>query len=250
MGSTVLFEQSDGVAHISFNRGDRHNALGKDELAGIENALASLNQDTRVLVIGSEGGRTFCAGADLSQITSGELTGDRFQAVTNQIANLPIPTLCVINGNVFGGGVELAISCDFRIGAEDIMMRIPAAAIGLCYPIDGIERLVSRLGVGTAKRLLVAAEELTASDMKALGILNWILPPSALVEGAMDVARQLAGLAPLSVRSMLKVISQIERRELDRVEAAQLSEMCANSKDLQEGLAAQRERRKPEFKGH
>jgi len=250
MGSTVLFEQSDGVAHISFNRGDRHNALGKDELTGIENALASLNQDTRVLVIGSEGGRTFCAGADLSQITSGELTGDRFQAVTNQIANLPIPTLCVINGNVFGGGVELAISCDFRIGAEDIMMRIPAAAIGLCYPIDGIERLVSRLGVGTAKRLLVAAEELTASDMKALGILNWILPPSALVEGAMDVARQLAGLAPLSVRSMLKVISQIERRELDRVEAAQLSEMCANSMDLQEGLAAQRERRKPEFKCH
>jgi len=250
MGSTVLFEQSDGVAHISFNRGDRHNALGKDELTGIENALASLNQDTRVLVIGSEGGRTFCAGADLSQITSGELTGDRFQAVTNQIANLPIPTLCVINGNVFGGGVELAISCDFRIGAEDIMMRIPAAAIGLCYPIDGIERLVSRLGVGTAKRLLVAAEELTASDMKALGILNWILPPSALVEGAMDVARQLAGLAPLSVRSMLKVISQIERRELDRVEAAQLSEMCANSIDLQEGLAAQRERREPEFKGH
>ena len=250
MGPTVLFEQSDGVAHISFNRGDRHNALGKDELTGIENALASLNQDTRVLVIGSEGGRTFCAGADLSQITSGELTGDRFQAVTNQIANLPIPTLCVINGNVFGGGVELAISCDFRIGAEDIMMRIPAAAIGLCYPIDGIERLVSRLGVGTAKRLLVAAEELTASDMKALGILNWILPPSALVEGAMDVARQLAGLAPLSVRSMLKVISQIERRELDRVEAAQLSEMCANSIDLQEGLAAQRERREPEFKGH
>jgi len=250
MESTIFFEQNDGIARLNFNRGDRHNALGKDELAGIEAALSSLDASTRVLMISSEGGRTFCAGADLAQINSGELTGDRFQAVTNQIANLPIPTLCIINGNVFGGGVELAMSCDFRMGAEDIMMRIPAAAIGLCYPIDGIERLVARLGVVTAKRLLVAAEELSAEEMRELGILNWTLPASALAEGSMDAAKQLASLAPLSVKSMLKVIDQLERGELDRVEAAQLAEMCANSKDLKEGLAAQRERRKPKFSGH
>ncbi len=108
------------------------------ELAGIESALKNLSADTRVLMIYSEGGRTFCAGADLGQISSGELTGDQFQAVTNQIADLSIPTICVANGNIFGGGVELAMSCDFRMAADDILMRVPAAAIGLCYPTDGI----------------------------------------------------------------------------------------------------------------
>ncbi len=249
MGSTVLFEQHEGIARLSFNRAERHNALGREELACIEQALKALDDDTRVLVITSESGRTFCAGADLEQINSGELTGDQFQSVTNQIAALTIPTICVINGNVFGGGVELAVSCDFRMGAEDIMMRVPAAAIGLCYPIDGIERMVARLGVVTTKRILVGAEELTAQEMKELGILNWLAPASNVLESAMDAARQIASLAPLAVQSMLKVIGQVERGELNRVEAAQLSEMCANSRDLQEGLAAKRERRQPEFHG-
>lgn len=248
MTSTILFEQHDGIARLSFNRAERHNALGKSELMGIERALASLNSETRLLVISSESGRTFCAGADLEQIGSGELTGDQFQAVTNQIAALKIPSLCVINGNVFGGGFELAMSCDFRIGADDIVMRVPAAAIGLCYPIDGIERIASRLGVNLAKRILVGAEEFSAADMKELGILNWVASPSALMDSAMDIARGMAKLAPLAMQSMLKVLKQYEQGAIDRVEAAQLSEMCANSSDLQEGLAAQRERRAPVFR--
>ena len=249
MTDTILFEQHDGVAQLCFNRGSRHNALGHVELRAIGSALDTLADDTRVLLITSEGSRTFCAGADLSELSSGVLTGDQFQAVTNRIAALPMPTLCAISGNVFGGGVELAMSCDFRIGADDIMMRIPAAAIGLCYPIDGIEKLVTRLGPGVAKRLLVAAEELNAQSMRELGLLDWLASPSTLSATARDRAEQLAGLAPLAVRSMKRIIDTCASGSHDREQARALSELCNQSADLQEGLAAVRERRPPSFKG-
>ena len=250
MTDTILFEQHDGVAQLCFNRGSRHNALGHVELRAIGAALDTLAEDTRVLMIASEGSRTFCAGADLSELSSGVLTGDQFQAVTNRIAALPIPTLCVLSGNVFGGGVELAMSCDFRIGSDDIMMRIPAAAIGLCYPIDGIEKLVNRLGPGVAKRLLVAAEELNAQQMRELGLLDWLASPSTLSATARDRAEQLAGLAPLAVRSMKDIIDRCASGALDRDYARTMSDRCSQSTDLQEGLAAARERRTPSFKGH
>jgi len=249
MSATILFEQHQGVARISFNRADKHNALGHQELAGIEAALDSLDETARVVILTSQSGRTFCAGADLQQINNGELSGERFQAMTNRIAALPIPTLCVINGNIFGGGVELAVSCDFRVAADDVMMRVPAAAIGLCYPIDGIERLVKRLGVALAKRILVAAEEFSAADMKSLGILAWTAPASELMLSASQFAEQLASQAPLAVRAMLQVIDQVEQGQLDRSEADRLVALCAGSADLKEGLLAQRERRAPQFTG-
>ena len=250
MSATICFEQVGGVARLTFNRPRQHNALGHVELAAIESALEAVDSDTRVLVIGSEGGRTFCAGADLAQISSGELSGEQFQAVTNKIAAVPVPTICAINGNVFGGGVELAVSCDFRVAADDIVMRVPAAAIGLCYPTDGIERLVNRLGVDVAKRILVGAEEFTAPEMKSLGIVSWTASPADIMRSAMDAARQIAQHGPLAVRAMLAIIKQAEGDGIDHVKAAELNEICKNSSDLQEGLAAKRERRRPVFQGH
>ena len=144
MTDTISFIQEQGVATLCFDNPARRNALGAAELDAIEAALASLSDATRVLIITSSDERIFCAGADLNQILDGSLSGDRFQTVTNQIAALSIPTVAVLTGNVFGGGAELALSCDFRLAREGISLRIPAAAIGLCYPVEGIERLTRR----------------------------------------------------------------------------------------------------------
>ena len=247
--STIVFQELNGVGRIGLNRGAQHNALGKAELAAIEAALANLSTDTRVLMIYSEGGRTFCAGADLQQISSGELTGDQFQSVTNQIADLSIPTLWVANGNIFGGGVDLAMSCDFRLAADDSLMRVPASVIGLCYPVDAIERFVTRLGVTVAKRILIGAEELTAQDMQVLGIVDWTATAANIMESAMGIAADLACKAPLAVSAMLEIIKQAERGNIDRIRAAQLTAICSQSADLQEGLTAKRERRLPVFSG-
>jgi enoyl-CoA hydratase/carnithine racemase len=249
MTSTILFEQEAGIATLRFNRPDRRNALGREELSGIQLALGALKPETRVLVITSTSGSTFCAGADLQQIRAGELDGDQFQQVTNELADLPIPTLCAINGNVFGGGCELAMSCDFRLASQDIKMRVPASAIGLCYPIEGIERFVSRLGVSVAKRILVAAEEFSAEQMLEFGIVSQLFSTDSLIRESNLMAKMLAQRAPLAVAAMLKVIRQAERGSINQQEARDLAAICSDSDDLKEGLLAQKERRPAVFKG-
>ena len=171
MSSTISFTEEQGVATLTFDNPARRNALGTAELDAIEGALGGLSAETRVLVITSSDERIFCAGADLSQIREGTLSGDRFQSVTNQIAALSIPTVAVLTGNVFGGGAELALSCDFRLAREGIVLRIPAAAIGLCYPVEGIERLTRRLGYRWPT-VLVAAETFTAEQMLSLRMID------------------------------------------------------------------------------
>jgi enoyl-CoA hydratase/carnithine racemase len=185
----------------------------------------------------------------LQQIRSGELDGDQFQQVTNELADLPIPTLCVINGNVFGGGCELAMSCDFRLASEDIVMRVPASVIGLCYPIEGIERMVNRLGVTLAKRILVAAEEFSAQQMLEFGIVSRLISEDQLIAESNLTAKMLAQRAPLAVAAMLKIIRQAERGGINVKEARELAAFCSESDDLQEGLLAQKERRAPIFRG-
>jgi len=248
VSNTISFRQQAGIATLSFDNPARRNALGGEELDTIEGALGALDATTRVLLITSSDDRIFCAGADLTQILDGSLNGDRFQSMTNQIAELSIPTIAVLTGNVFGGGAELALSCDFRLGREGIAMRIPAAAIGLCYPIQGIERLTKRLGVPLAKRLLVAAETFSADDMLTLRLVDRIVPAAQLREEAEAYARALLALAPMAVTSMLTIIRQLEVGELDQKTAADLASACAASEDVQEGILAQREKRSANFK--
>jgi len=246
--NTISFRLQEGIATLSFDNPARRNALGSQELDAIERALGALDATTRVLLITSSDDRIFCAGADLTQIRDGSLNGDRFQSVTNQIAELSVPTIAVLTGNVFGGGAELALSCDFRLGREGIAMRIPAAAIGLCYPVQGIERLTKRLGVPLAKRLLVAAETFSADDMLALSLVDRIVPAAQLREEAEAYARALVALAPMAVTSMLTIIRQLEVGEMDQKTAADLAKACAASEDVQEGILAQREKRAANFK--
>ena len=247
MSNTISFTEEQGVATLTFDNPARRNALGTAELDAIEVALGGLSAETRVLMITSSDERIFCAGADLSEIREGTLSGDRFQSVTNQIAALPVPTIAVLTGNVFGGGAELALSCDFRLARQDIVLRIPAAAIGLCYPVEGIERLTRRLGPSLARRVLVAAETFTAEQMLSLRMIDAIHPSAALPNAALDYAESLLALAPMAVTSMLEIIRQLEVGRLDRSLAESLAIACSDSEDVQEGIAAQREKRSPRF---
>lgn len=247
MSNTVSFTQEQGIATLIFDNPARRNALGTAELDAIEAALGALSAEARVLVITSSDERIFCAGADLSEIREGTLSGDRFQSVTNQIAALPVPTIAVLNGNVFGGGAELALSCDYRLAREGIILRIPAAAIGLCYPVEGIERLTRRLGPSLARRVLVAAETFTAEQMLSLRMIDAIHSGAALPDAAQEFAASLLALAPMAVTNMLEIIRQLEAGELNRSHAESLARACSDSEDVKEGIAAQREKRSPRF---
>ncbi len=251
MTDTILYSREGHVGRLVLNSPERHNAIGQEQVLEIRRRLTSVSADeqVRVLVLTGAGDKTFCAGASLEQLSAGVFSSDDFQSMTSQLAGLAIPTVCALNGNVFGAGVELALSCDFRIGIEGSRMRVPAAAIGICYPPSGIERILEVLGVNTARRILLAAEEFDAQTMLATGFLNHLVLPGRLDEESSQLARRVAGLSPLAVRSMKEMMRQSISGNIDPAQAQRLLDLCSNSEDLQEGLAAQREKRAARFKG-
>ena len=239
------------IARITLDRPDRHNAIEASDVAQIKAFLEDVDKsrDVRVLVLTGAGETTFCSGASLSQMQSGEMSGAIFESMTDQLAELRVPTVCALNGNVYGGGAELALCCDFRVGVEGMRLSVPAARLGVCYPVGGLTRYIERLGLATANRILLAAEELEAGELLRVGFLSQCVARSNFTVAVSGLADRLADLAPLAVQGMKRILLDAARGSLDRAEAGRIIERCEQSSDFQEGLRAWREKRSPEFTG-
>lgn len=249
--SAIRYQRSGHVARLTIDDAERHNVLTADALGRITECLRELerNPDARVLILTGAGEQTFCAGLSLPEIQAGKLNEPMFEAVADRLAALPLPKIAALNGSAYGGGVELGLCCDFRIGVQGMRARVPAASIGLCYPPSGIRRYVSRLGPNAAKRLLVAAETLDSAELLRIGYLQEVCQPDELADRARALAEHLAGLAPLSVRAMLQVCDGLAEGRLNDEQATAWAERCNASEDLREGLKAVLEKRPPAFRG-
>jgi len=239
------------VARLVLDHPERHNALTRE---GLEQFHAHLEQiekaaGLRVLVLTGAGDRTFCSGASLDQVQAGAVDGESFQAVADRLAALPLPKLAAMNGSAYGGGAELGLCCDFRFGVEGMQLRVPAASFGLCYPPAGIQRYVSRLGVDSAKRILVAAETFATPELLRIGYLHRVCSRAELSAAVDAWVLQLSSLAPLAVRAMLAICNDAADGSLDAREARQWVLRCGSSSDLREGLQAVLEKREPDFSG-
>jgi enoyl-CoA hydratase/carnithine racemase len=251
MIETIEYSTQGHVAKIMLNNVATHNALGENELLALQQCFGLVEEDKniRVLIITNHGQKTFCAGAALNQLSTGKISPNSFQDTTDKLAAIRVPSICAINGNVYGGGVELALSCDFRVGIHGSHMRVPAAKLGLCYPINGINRYVERLGVSLSKRILMAAEQFEADELLHVGFLDHLVDASEIMKKTQELADSIALLAPLAVQSMKQLLQQAAEGGIDPDYAEELSKLCAESEDLKEGFAAHREKRAPNFIG-
>jgi len=239
------------VACLTLDYPERHNALTAAGLKQFLDCLQTVeaHPGLRVLIVTGTGERTFCSGAALDQVQAGAVDGDAFQVVADRLAALPLPKVAAMNGSAYGGGAELGLCCDFRLGVEGMRLRVPAAAFGLCYPPAGIRRYVERLGVGSAKRILVAAETLDSAELLRIGYLQRVCARAELQSEADALAQRLAALAPLAVRAMLAICDAVAAGSLDEREARRRVEQCNASNDLREGLQAALDKRPPVFRG-
>jgi enoyl-CoA hydratase/carnithine racemase len=238
------------VARIALDRPEAHNALDRVAIAELLALLDdwAARDDLRVLVLTGRG-RSFCAGAALGDVGGGDWTDNPLTRLCDALEAFPLPTVAGLNGGAYGGGVELALACDFRVGATGMRAFVPPARLGIHYEPAGIRRAVDRLGSQAARRLFLLAESFDAEALLALGFLDRLVPPDALDAAVAEIAATLAGLAPLAVQGMKRTIVELGRGRVDEPAARARIAACFASADHAEGLAAQRERRPPRFAG-
>ena len=245
----IELNYQNNIAVLTLNNPERHNALTKADIDSAVDAIREAQKSARVLLLTASGDKTFCAGAMLSEMQSGALNPDSFEKVTNALYACPIPTIAALNGNAYGGGVELALCCDFRFAAEGTRLQITAANIGICYPANGIRRLVAILGLNTAKHLLLTGAPIEGHALTYSGAIEKVLPRDQLHTAAWQRACELAEHAPLALKGMKELLNRAAVDEWDDNRYREISKRCLLSEDLIEGLVAKKEKRPPQFKG-
>src|SRR3984885_11728096 len=221
--SPPLLERQGARATIRLNRPRHLNRLQADDLDVLLKLFAEIEADSAIRVLVLTGtGRAFSAGYDLNSVAERATSeveqksaGSAFEAVVNRLEDLGVPTICRLNGGVYGGSTDLALACDFRIGIDTCEMFMPAARLGLHYYKSGIQRYVSRLGVDNAKKLFLTAQKIDAAEMLRIGYLTTMAPAEAFDAEVDKLANILAGNAPVAMAGMKRAINEFARGELD-----------------------------------
>jgi enoyl-CoA hydratase/carnithine racemase len=256
MTDTVLLAIDGPRATITLNDPAKHNRLDPAGLTLLRAAIERADADpaVRVTVLTGAGDKSFCSGYDLGSIPSGQaarpVEGENsFEKVMDRLEAMRMPTLCALNGGVYGGATDMALACDFRIGVRGMRFFMPAARFGLHYYPSGVRRYTQKVSPSFAKRAFLLAEDFTDEDLYRLGYLDWLVDRAEFKARVDEIAVKLATLAPLSMANMKRAIEQFAQAEADIARIREGIRECQGSEDLREGLAALRERRAPAFKG-
>lgn len=256
----ILQSSTDGVGIITFNNAEKRNAMSLDMWEGLGSALVALRDDPgiRVVVLRGAGDKAFVSGADISQFeknrhnaAASKEYSRRSEAQRTLLANFPKPIIASIRGFCLGGGMQIAMSTDIRIAAEDSQFGIPAAKLGIAYGYDGLKHLVSLVGPSWARLLMFTGMRIHSSEAVRIGLVDRVVPDAELWDATMEIARTISGNAPLAIKSAKVTIAQVLKDPADRDMSAikQIGTDCMDSEDFREGRRAFMEKRKPQFNG-
>ena len=230
------------VVLITLDRPERRNALDHATLGELLTEIADA-ADVRALVLTGAGGH-FCSGADLTGVEDASFA-DRLQQVLDALHEAPFPTIAAVDGAALGAGTQLAVACDLRVATPGSRFGIPAAKLGLMVNHWTVQRLSLLAGAGPARAMLLGAEVLSGDDAVRLGLVN----RAGYLDQALSWAEEIAALAPLTIAGQKLMLNQLETAPPEDPKVAGAFATAWQSADLQEGLAAFRERRKPDFEG-
>ncbi len=255
--SDLVVEKKGTTAWITLNRPDARNALSRAvnlELSEIANDL-DRDPEVRAVVITGAGEKAFCAGADLKErkgIAAAQ-SGPYINAIStaiNDIANIRKPTICAMNGSAYGGGLELAIACDFRIAVEGSEVGLTEVRLGIMPGAGGTQRLPRLIGEARAKEMILLGRRIPIARALAIGLVHDVVPRGQLHASVEQMLSELAGCAPLSV---IQAKRAVERASGSLEQGLDFERQCYDvtlySGDRDEGLAAFAEGRPPVYQG-
>jgi enoyl-CoA hydratase len=251
----LLWEKREAVGIITLNREDVRNALKAEIREDIVEVLQVADRDleVRVVIITGTGRKVFSAGGDIKQMSQNTMWDvlDRKPDIFAQIHTLPKPVIAAINGLALGGGCEMAMACDFRVGSENARLGQPEITLGI-FPGGGATQRLSRLvGPGRAKELIFTGDILDAREAERIGLLNKVFPADELMDRTMEIARKIAGKGPLALKLAKMAMNMGMETGLSiGLGYERLARTLVHgSEDRVEGMHAFIEKRKPQFKG-
>jgi len=259
MYQTILTELNDGIFTITINRPEKMNALNKDVIAELGQALDEVYQraDIKTAIITGAGPKAFIAGADISEFTDLDAQGGAALAtrgqeqVFNKIENCPKPVIAAVNGFALGGGCELAMACHFRTAAEAAKFGQPEVNLGLIPGYGGTQRLTQLIGKGKAMELLMTGDMIKAEEAKSLGLVNHVFAAEELLPKTQEILKKIQAKAPLAVGKIIGLVNEAATaaKEGYTHEITCFGE-CFDTADKKEGTAAFLEKRAAVFSGN
>lgn len=251
----LLLHKKNKVGILSINSPDTLNALSSEILDELNEAIdeAIKDEEIYVLIITGEG-RSFVAGADISEMRDLDAAGARkFSEKGNQLFRkielMDKPVIAAVNGFALGGGCELAMSCDIRIASEKSKFGQPEVGLGICPGFGGTQRLSRLVGVARAKELIFTCKVINGTEAERIGLVNKVVPPEELMNVALEMGNTIASKGQIAVRYAKASINKGIDTDIETgmVIEKDLFGLCFATEDQKEGISAFLEKRQPNF---
>jgi enoyl-CoA hydratase/carnithine racemase len=257
-GKLRLDHPAEHLARLTIDNPAKRNALDHEILDAFAATLPQL--ETRCLLVTATG-PVFSAGYDIGNLPREQfadraeaLVAHPFHAAIDALDAYPFPSVAALNGHAIGGGLELALTCDLRVAAEEARLGMPPARLGLVYSHTGLRRFVDAIGAPRTRELFFTARNVSARTALQWGLVNEVVGADELESRAVEYAARIASHAPLSLRGNKRALRELlaAEGELDpevERELVELREACFRSKDFREGVRAFAEKRAPRWQG-
>lgn len=251
----ITLSYRDEFAILTIDRQEALNALSFSLIGDIGRCFDEVEKSSaRALLITGAGPKAFCAGADIAELTNRSLEaqkrGAEFgQQVFGRLDTLPMPSVAIINGYAFGGGLELALACTFRLATANAKVGLPEIKLGLIPGYGGTQRLPRVIGEARALEMIMTGRTVAAEEAARIGLVNRIVEGDP-VEAGIAFAREFSGHGMVALRLARGAVQRALQTSLSeglKVEA-DLSTLAYQTKDANEGMAAFLDKRKPQFK--
>jgi len=254
----VIYDVKNNIGFLTINRPKSLNALNGKTIDEIRDVLAEIKKDdqVRVIIVTGSGDKAFVAGADVTEfekvgIDKGFDFSRNGQQMGRDIEWLGKPSIAAVNGLALGGGLELALSCTFRILSENAQLGLPEVGLGVIPGYGGTQKLARVIGKSRALWAMLTGDFINARDALDMGLANMVVTHEELMETALKVAGKILKKAPLAVKMAIMAVNHGSEIDLESalIYESAFANLLLISKDKEEGIKALMEKRKPNFTG-
>ena len=256
--NNILSEYSNGITIITINRPNKLNALNRSTINELHNAItkASQDDDTKVVILTGSGEKAFVAGADISEfadfdVEQGEQLAAQGQMILfDHIENLKKPVIAAVNGFALGGGLELAMSCHFRVASSNAKMGLPETSLGVIPGYGGTQRLPQLVGKGRAMEMIMTASMIDANKALEYGLVNHVVEQEELKNFCVGIALKIMKNSSVAITEAIKAINANYTDGVNGYETEiKAFGKCFGTEDFTEGTSAFLEKRRADFPG-